>query len=209
LIEAVSTSDGEWLILPKLRSILELPIHPSSARLRRKLIQFSCDLIEGLAYLHKHGVAHLDIKPRNLVYTKDSHLQIIDLDSAVQVESEDEGIEGLYGTRGWRAPEMGDDDEEVGPPPLFSPIRADRWSCGKVLLELVGGLGMDGEVLVKFAKRLMDVDPRCRPSLAEWDGPQVKDYIGVDGHLTHFAKSETEFRQLGSLEPHQAAAEVY
>lgn len=176
LIEAIRTSDGEWLILPKLHSILELPIHPSGAQLSHNLIQFSYDLIEGLAYLHNHGVAHLDIKPQNLVYTNHRHLQIIDLDAAVRVESEDEEIEGLRGTRGWRAPEMGDDEEEVGPPPLFSPIRADRWSCGKVLLELVGQSGTDGGVLAEFAKRLMDEDPFCRPSLIGWD------HLALQGH---------------------------
>lgn len=46
-------------------------------------------------------------------------------------------------------------------------------SCGKVLLELVGGLGMDSEVLVNFAKRLMEENPRCRPSLVAWDGSLI------------------------------------
>jgi hypothetical protein len=41
----------------------------------------------------------------------------------------------------------------------------DRWSCGKVHLELVG---TQGEELVKFAKRLRDRDPRRRSSLLEW-----------------------------------------
>lgn len=81
-------------------------------------------------------------------------------------------LRGFCDTRGWRAPEIGD-REEVGPPPLFSPVRADRWSCGKVLLELVGGLGMDSEVLVNSAKRLMDENPRCRPSLVAWDGSGI------------------------------------
>ena len=53
---------------------------------------------------------------------------------------------------------------------MFSPIRADRWSCGKVLLELVGEVGKGGAVLVKFAKQLMNMDPRRRPSLLDWDG---------------------------------------
>jgi len=142
-------------------------------QLHDKLVQYSCDLIKGLAYLHSHGVAHLDIKPRNLVYANPGHLQIIDFDSAVRVESEDEVIQGLCGSYGWRAPEIGDDEEEAGPLPVFSPIRADRWSCGRVLLELlgwVGWVGTEGELLVEFAKQLMDGDPLCRPSLLNWDG---------------------------------------
>ena len=167
LMEIVSR---EWLILPKQLPITELHLNVHGAQLRGKLVQYSCDLIKGLGYLHEHGIAHLDIKPRNLVYAKQGPLQIIDFDSAVQVESENEEIEGLCGTRGWRAPEIGNDEEEVGPPPVFSPIRADRWSCGKVLLELVGEVGKGGAVLVKFAKQLMNMDPRRRPSLLDWDG---------------------------------------
>ena len=49
---------------------------------------------------------------------------------------------------------------------MFSPIRADRWSCGRVLLELLRRLG---ERVQSFAKRLMNVDPCHRPSLLDWD----------------------------------------
>ncbi|KAH9053067.1 hypothetical protein EDB87DRAFT_1548042, partial [Lactarius vividus] len=33
-------------------------------------------------------------------------------------------------TRDWTAPEIGEEDE---PTPMYSPIKADRWSCGPVL----------------------------------------------------------------------------
>jgi len=97
--------DGEWLILPKLLLFVELSLNASGAQLHAKLVQYGCGLIEGLAYLHSHGVAHLDIEPDNLVYTNDAPLQIIDFDSALHVQSEDEKIEGLCGTHGWRVPE--------------------------------------------------------------------------------------------------------
>ena len=168
LIETVNTRDRDWLILPKLHPIYELPMHASGARLHSQLVQFSCDLIEGLAYLHQHGIAHLDVKPGNLVYDNCGPLLIIDFDCAVRVHNENEEINGLRGTRGWRAPEIGDDEEEIASP-TFSPIRADRWSCGKVLLEFVEKVGTEeGKILVKFAKRLMDKDPHCRPSLLDW-----------------------------------------
>ena len=172
LIETIANG-GVWLILPKLLPIIGLPMQARGVQLHDKLVQYSCDLIKGLAYLHSHGVAHLDIKPRNLVYANPGHLQIIDFDSAVQVESEEGVIQGLCGTYGWRAPEIGDDEEEAGPPPVFSPIRADRWSCGQVLIELLGWVdcvGTEVELLVEFAKQLRVSDPLCRPSLLNWDG---------------------------------------
>ncbi|PCH38393.1 kinase-like protein, partial [Wolfiporia cocos MD-104 SS10] len=91
----------------------------------------SQDLAKGLTFIHKNGIAHLDIKPANLVYTDEHRLQIIDFDIAVQVKDEDDLMCGYLGTEGWMAPEIGKKD---GPHPLYSPIRADRWSCGRVFL---------------------------------------------------------------------------
>jgi hypothetical protein len=46
----------------------ELPVRANGARLGGKLVQYSCDWIEGLAYLHKRGVQS-GTSRRNLVYT--------------------------------------------------------------------------------------------------------------------------------------------
>jgi serine/threonine protein kinase len=70
LIETVKTNDGKWLIL----TLFLVARHD---RLSYRFVQYSCDLIKGLAYLHKHGVAHLDIKTNNLVYPDHGPLQII------------------------------------------------------------------------------------------------------------------------------------
>lgn len=82
--------------------------------------------------LHEHGVAHdaahLDISSLEISsYTDDFRLQITDSNSAVRVGSEDDMVGGVYGTRGWMEPETRERS-------MFTPIRADRWSCGKVLL---------------------------------------------------------------------------
>jgi serine/threonine protein kinase len=174
----VSTSGGNWLILPKQLPIINLHLSIHSAQPHGKLIRYGYDLIKGLGYLHKHGVAHLDIKPRNLVYTTNGPLQIIDFDAAVRVESEDIEVEGICGTQGWRAPEIGDDEDEVGPSPRFSPILADRWSCGSVLLWLVADTGREGAVLVEMAKQLLDMEPHRRPSLVDWDGLESGGNVG-------------------------------
>ena len=86
-------------------------------------------LIQGVAYLHKFCIAHRDIKPDNLVVDRNFPLKIIDFDFAMQVEGEDDVVDGQCGTEGWMAPEM----EESS---MYSPIKADRWSTGKVLLDL-------------------------------------------------------------------------
>ncbi len=81
-------------------------MHSNNPQLRGPLTQLSSNLIEGLSYLHDVGVAHLDVKPGNLIYTDSFHLQIIDFDTAVQVGSMDKTIEGVYGTEGWMVPKI-------------------------------------------------------------------------------------------------------
>ncbi|KAI0245958.1 kinase-like domain-containing protein, partial [Lactifluus subvellereus] len=84
-------------------------------------------LIKGLAYLHKLCIAHRDIKPDNLLVDPDFCLKIIDFDIAMQVKDEDEEVDGKCGTTHWMAPEV---EKKCS---TYSPIKADRWSCGRVL----------------------------------------------------------------------------
>ncbi|KIY53584.1 kinase-like protein, partial [Fistulina hepatica ATCC 64428] len=88
------------------------------------------DLMKGLAFLHRHNVAHRDIKPDNLVYTDAFRLELIDFDVAIRVWGAGQLVEEDVGTDQYKAPEMRDG---YGRPQAHSPIRADRWSCGCVI----------------------------------------------------------------------------
>ncbi len=158
-VDTVPSNTGKWVIFPKMRDMWSVCCDnpPPCGR----LAQFARDLIDGLAYLHDNGIAHLDIKPENLLCTNDFRLRIIDFDSAVRIDSEDSLIIGVHGTEGWMAPEVRDRAP-------FSPIRADKWTCGKMLLWFLEKRATKNEDLVSFAKRLMDYNPRRRPSLVEW-----------------------------------------
>jgi hypothetical protein len=50
----------------------------------------------------------------------------------------------------------------------YSPIMADRWSCGRVLLCLLDELGTDDERLRGIGRRLTVHNPDQRPSLLKW-----------------------------------------
>jgi hypothetical protein len=161
LIEAVPSANGDWLILPKLQSIRDQRLMNSGGV--AGLVRLGWGLVKGLGYLHEHKLAHRDIKPDNLVCDDNLCLRIIDFDLAIQVEDEDTEIAEYCGTEEWTAPEMGEED---GPTPMHSPIKADRWSCGRVILRhiMVG----KGDRLSTFADQLMAKDPQERPSLVEW-----------------------------------------
>ena len=161
LIDAIPSTNREWLILPKLHSIDQRLMNRGGSSGR---VRLGWGLIKGLAYLHEHKVAHQDIKPENLVCDGDFRLQIIDFDVAIRVQDENTMIDEYRGTENWTAPEMGKED---GPTPMYSPIKADRWSCGRVLLyHIVVGKG--DKRFSKFADQLMANNPQQRPSLLEW-----------------------------------------
>ncbi|KAH9018442.1 hypothetical protein EDB84DRAFT_1566413 [Lactarius hengduanensis] len=163
LIETIPSTTGGWLILPKLHSICNQRLMNRGGL--HGCVQLSQGLIKGLTYLHEHNVAHRDIKPGNLVCDDAFHPQIIDFDAAVQVQDENTETDEYRGTEDWTAPEMG---KENGPTPMHSPIKADRWSCGRVLLCYIM-LGKGDSPLSKFAEQLMVDEPQKRPSLLEWD----------------------------------------
>ena len=85
----------------------------------------------GLAYAHRHGIVHRDVKPANLMISRDSGvLKVLDFGVAGRVDA-DPGTVGqmLMGTPNYMSPE-----QVVGQP---SDHRSDIFSVGLVLYELL------------------------------------------------------------------------
>ncbi|KAF9071566.1 kinase-like domain-containing protein [Rhodocollybia butyracea] len=116
------------------------------------------DLARGLDFLHKSGIAHLDIKPHNMVYDQGFNLYLIDFDAAERVEGVDSTINQVRGTEPWMAPEV-----IMGP---YSPILADRFSCGRVFGLINRYLG--NKQLAEFSEQLKRECPRERPPVEDW-----------------------------------------
>ena len=114
--------------------------------------------LAGVRFLHKHGFAHLDLKPSNILLDPVDglvpRLSIIDFGISVRVRDEETTVTGFRGTPSWTAPEVG---TENGPKMTYSAIRADRWSCGR-MLEHFGSND-------SLRSKLLDPDPSRRPSL--------------------------------------------
>ncbi|KAG6369373.1 hypothetical protein JVT61DRAFT_14980 [Boletus reticuloceps] len=79
----------------------------------------------------------------------------------MQVEDEDEEVDDQCGTRYWMAPEV---EKKL----RHSPIKADRWACGRVILSLLDGFGKEDESLRAFARDLVAHNPKQRPPLLGW-----------------------------------------
>jgi serine/threonine protein kinase len=146
LHDSFQTQSTWWAILPEMDSVADY-VWFAPRRFDAKVAQVCWGLINGVAYLHKFCIAHRDIKPENLVIDRDFCLKIIDFDVAMEVNDENEVVEGQCGTEGWMAPEI----EEKS---MYSPIKADRWSTGRVVLYLLNQSRKEDPVLRTTARKL-------------------------------------------------------
>ncbi|KAI0288637.1 kinase-like domain-containing protein [Russula brevipes] len=159
IIQLEDSFEG-FAILPKMIPLQDVKL---SQACESEVVEVCLGLIQGVAYLHQCNIAHRDIKPDNLVVDREFCLKIIDFDVAMQVKDENEEVDNSCGTKHWMAPEV---EKKL----RHSPIRADRWACGRVLQYLLGSGRTEGErptiaTLRPIADNLCAYVPKDRPSL--------------------------------------------
>ena len=162
LVDSFHTQSRAWVILPKMHSVAYCVKH-TAEKFSKGVIQVCWALIDGLAFLHGLRIAHRDLKPDNLLVDRDLCLKIADFDIAMQVKDEDEEINDQCGTKDWMAPEVENRSS------MYSPIKADRWSCGRVLLYLLDEFLKEDRLLRVIGRELKAHDPQRRPPLLEWE----------------------------------------
>ncbi|KAH8917260.1 hypothetical protein BT69DRAFT_685790 [Atractiella rhizophila] len=119
IIDLLECEGDQLLILP-----LGVPLRDFEGHLDPALaIRLCKQLIEGVAFIHTHDIAHLDLKPENLVVIGDS-LQIINFGSSVQVDSH-KVLEGFRGTRRGLHQKLAKVEDRKGHSALSLPI------CGR------------------------------------------------------------------------------
>ncbi|KIK57374.1 hypothetical protein GYMLUDRAFT_263133 [Collybiopsis luxurians FD-317 M1] len=128
----------------------------------------SHDLVRGVQYLHANGIAHMDIKPDNLVFNSSFKLLIIDFDLALSFKDEQEQINsGWRGSDFWMAPELKERR-------AYNGFQVDQYACGVVFGEMAGTAERTEphlvwiQSLIQFSERLQCYDPSQRLSLAGW-----------------------------------------
>lgn len=144
--------------------------------------------ITGLEYLHDVGVIHRDIKPHNLLITKDNKVKICDFGVACKVKDRDNDIlKNTEGTYHFMPPECWNYEVKE-----FSGVKADVWALGvtlfamtynkmpfwadseldlsNVILKEEADFNQEREVsleLKKLIQKLLIKDPEKRPHLAD------------------------------------------
>lgn len=104
-------------------------------KLDEKLIRgFFRQLIDGIEYLHEQGIAHLDLKPENLLLGANFKLKIADFDLS-HVKGDAKILS--RGTKFYRGPELWKSNATRGD--LKLPFAADIYSAGIILFIMKTG----------------------------------------------------------------------
>lgn len=139
--------------------------HPLSALLRNggplpadRAADIASHVASALAYAHRHGVVHRDVKPGNVLITNDGLVKVTDFGIARAINTEESLTQtgAVMGTAAYFSPEQA---EGIG-----VDYRSDIYSLGVVLFEMVTGRPPYlGETPVAVAsKHVRDLPPLPR-----------------------------------------------
>ncbi len=144
-VHDVGEHDGAlWIAMEHVEGRTLRELLASGPLPTRKTIEIAVQTAEGLAKAHGAGILHRDLKPDNLVVSKDGFVKILDFGLAKLVLPEREGLSELptvarpathagavMGTVGYMSPEQAS-GQSVD-------FRSDQFSLGTILYEMATG----------------------------------------------------------------------
>jgi eukaryotic-like serine/threonine-protein kinase len=128
---------------------------------------------EGLHYAHRHGVVHRDVKPGNLLRSRESEVKLADFGIAKATEqSSITQVGSVLGTAAYLAPEQAR-GEEAGPP-------ADLYALGVVTYQLISGrLPYEATSLTELALKQQQEEPRTLDALVAAVSQELGDAVAI------------------------------
>jgi serine/threonine protein kinase len=146
-----------------------------------KVIQFSLDILEGLEFLHKHNTIYRDMKPGNVIATKNGRCVLIDFGTAKQgMTQHNSNIAGGNATgfqsAGWTCPE-----QQSG----RASAECDLYAVGRVMFFMATGIkpGRLETHTGKMTKKIHEVKPSISIQLSEL----VNEMIDPEHNTIHTA----------------------
>jgi eukaryotic-like serine/threonine-protein kinase len=134
------------------------------------IIEQAC---EGLHYAHRHGVVHRDVKPGNLLRSREGEVKLADFGIAKATEqSSITQVGSVLGTAAYLAPEQAR-GEEAGP-------SADLYALGVVTYQLISGrLPYEATSLTELALKQQQEEPPMLDTLVAAVGPELADAVAI------------------------------
>ncbi|XP_072125427.1 cyclin-dependent kinase-like 1 isoform X2 [Mobula birostris] len=120
--------------------------------------RITCQTLQAVNFCHKHNCIHRDVKPENILITKDHVIKLCDFGFARILTGPADYYTDYVATRWYRAPELLVGDTQYGPP-------VDIWAIGCLFAELLCGAPLwpgksDVDQLYLIRKTLGDLIPR-------------------------------------------------
>ncbi|RKP05878.1 kinase-like domain-containing protein [Thamnocephalis sphaerospora] len=170
-----------WIVMDlaeggSIRTLLE-----SGPIAERYIAVISREVLIALAYLHRSGIIHRDIKAANILMTGAGKVQLCDFGVARQVTASSLKRFSFVGTPYWMAPEVIRQESQYG-------FKADIWSYGITVYEMFNG---NPPMADKDPKSVLSLIPKVRP--AELEG-------------TASATMKEFFRMCLTVEPRERAS---
>jgi eukaryotic-like serine/threonine-protein kinase len=134
------------------------------------IIEQAC---EGLDYAHRHGVVHRDVKPGNLLRSREGEVKLADFGIAKATEqSSITQVGSVLGTAAYLAPEQAR-GEEAGP-------SADLYALGVVTYQLISGrLPYEAGSLTELALKQQQEAPPVLDTLVAAVSPELAEAVAV------------------------------
>ncbi|KZV63027.1 kinase-like protein [Peniophora sp. CONT] len=154
---------GSYLDGPRLWIVMELAqggsvyqlmkAGPGNTVEEKYVVILVREVLVGLAYLHKMGVIHRDIKSANVLVTAQGKVMICDFGVSALLATTSSKRNTFIGTLNWMAPEV------VQAVPNYD-TKADIWSLGIMIYEMIKGQPPHSNV---SQERIIQLIPRAKP----------------------------------------------
>jgi serine/threonine-protein kinase len=134
------------------------------------IVEQACD---GLHYAHRHGVVHRDVKPGNLLRSREGEVKLADFGIAKATEqSSITQVGSVLGTAAYLAPEQAR-GEEAGP-------RADLYALGVVTYQMISGrLPYEAASLTELALKQQQEEPAMLDTLVAAVTPELAEAVAI------------------------------
>ena len=132
-------------------------------------------ILQGVSYIHDNGIAHLDIKPGNILLTSGGVPKLADFGFALRFLRDDGSVRTIDTNRGtpqYAAPEI------FRPDPIRNISKCDCWSTGVTLFVLMAGKVLfDGDTPAEIYRNVVN-GHYGYPSHLKNITPRDKNYFG-------------------------------
>ena len=98
-----------------------------------RALDLSIQISEGIGYAHRAGLVHCDVKPQNVIVTRDDRIKVADFGIARAVSEASQHIDD---SRVWGTPQYFSPEQAAGEPPTFA---SDVYSIGVMMFEMLSG----------------------------------------------------------------------